>query len=249
MSGALPAWRDDWALFLDVDGTIVEIAATPAAARVSTRAISVLRNACTRLGGAVALVSGRRLADLDRMFAPLRLSAAGSHGAERRTPAGDVVTRPDMAPLAPADALLSRWAAAHPGILLERKQGSLALHYRGAPRLEPAARFVAAAAAAAAGSGYHVQPGKRVLEIKAVDVNKGRAIAEFMSQAPFVGRKPVFVGDDLGDEDGFDVVNALGGHSIAVGAGRATRARWRLDDATHVLSWLEAETMPIGAPS
>ena len=249
MSDALPAWRDDWALFLDVDGTIVEIAATPAAARVSTRAICALAHARERLGGAVALVSGRPLADLDRMFAPLRLPAAGAHGAERRTADGKVRTRPDAAPLAPAEALLSRWAISHAGILLERKQGSIALHYRSVPWLESAARVVVAAAAAAAGPDYHVQPGKMVLEIKSADVRKGGAIAEFMTELPFAGRQPVFVGDDLGDEEAFDFVNALGGHSIAVGPERATNARWRLSSERQVLRWLEEEALPLGAVS
>jgi len=247
MSEALPTWRDDWALFLDVDGTIVEIAATPGAARVPTRAIPALATARERLGGAIALISGRGLADLDRMFAPLRLPAAGAHGAERRTSDGRVHFRPDAAPLAPAEALLSRWAVAHAGILLERKRGSIALHYRNVPWLEPAARVVVAAAAAALGPGYHVQPGKMVLEIKSAEVRKSRAIAEFMTELPFAGRVPVFVGDDLGDEDAFEFVNALGGHSIAVGAERVTKARWRLSSERQVLRWLEAEALPMRA--
>ena len=249
MSEALPTWRDDWALFLDVDGTIVEIAATPAAARVPTRAIAALGSARDRLGGAIALISGRDLADLDRMFAPLRLPAAGAHGAERRAADGQVHIRQDPATLAPAETLLSRWAEAHAGILLERKRGSIALHYRSVPWLEPDARVVAAAAAAAAGSEYHVQPGKRVLEIKVARVSKARAIAEFMAELPFAGRKPVFVGDDLGDEDAFDFVNTLGGHTIAVGAERATKAAWRLDNERQVLDWLGAQTLPVGALS
>ena len=249
MIEALPTWRDDWALFLDVDGTIVEIAATPAAARVPIRAISALTSARERLDGAVALVSGRGLADLDRMFAPLRLPAAGAHGAERRTSDGKVHLRPDAAPLGPAEALLTRWAVSHAGILLERKRGSLALHYRSVPWLEPAARVVVDAAAAAAGPEYHVQPGKLVLEIKSAAVRKSRAIAEFMTEPPFAGRKPVFVGDDLGDEDAFDFVNAQGGLSIAVGAERATNARWRLSSEKQVLRWLEAETFHFGAAS
>jgi trehalose 6-phosphate phosphatase len=213
------------------------------------RAISALTNARMRLGGAVALVSGRDLADLDRMFAPLRFAAAGAHGAQRRASDGQVHTRPDAAPLAPAEALLTRWAVSHAGILLERKQGSLALHYRNVPWLEPAAHVVVAAAAAALGPAFHVQPGKKVFEIKSTAVGKGRAIAEFMEELPFAGRQPVYIGDDLGDEDGFDVVNALGGYSIAVGAERATNARWRLDNEKQVLRWLEAHALPMGALS
>lgn len=245
----LPAWRDDWALFLDVDGTIIEIAATPAAVQVPACTIAALADARDRLGGAVALVSGRGLAELDRLFAPLRLPAAGTHGAERRTWDGLVHTAPDATSLAAAEQLLSRWAIAHEGVLLERKHGSLALHYRNVPWLEPAARVVAAAAAAAVGPAFHVQPGKKVLEIKAAAVSKGRAIAEFMAEPPFAGRKPVFVGDDLTDEDGFEIVNGFGGHSIAVGAARTTHARWRLDDEAQVLRWLASLARPIRVPS
>jgi trehalose 6-phosphate phosphatase len=242
-----PPWRDDWALFLDVDGTLVEIAATPAAVRVPPRLIPTLTSLRDRLGGAIALVSGRDLADLDRLVAPLQLPAAGAHGAERRSATGAVHVKPVADSLAPAEAFLVRFVAAHKGALLERKQGSVALHYRNVPWLEPAAQVVTAAAAAAVGPEFHVQPGKKVLEIKAASVGKGRAIAEFMAEPPFAGRVPVFVGDDRTDEDGFDVVNALGGHSIAVGTARGTRARWRFADENHVLNWLETETRPGGA--
>ncbi len=240
MSEALPEWRDDWALFLDVDGTILAIAATPAAVHVPARAIAAIASAYERLAGALALVSGRRIAELDRLFAPLRLPAAGVHGAERRTAAaGPVIGTQDAAALALARTLLARWVAAHPGALLEDKQGALALHYRNVPELEPAARIAAAAALAAAGPDFHVQEGKRVLEIKATTVGKGKAIEQFMAEHPFVGRRPVFVGDDLTDEDGFEVVNRLGGHSVAVGVTRPTRARWRVADEAQVLRWLE----------
>ena len=237
---SLPEWRDDWALFLDVDGTIAAIAATPAAVQVPGRAIAAVASAHERLAGALALVSGRNLADLDRLFFPLRLPAAGAHGAERRTAAGRVHVRHDTAALSPARTLLERWVAAHSGTLLEDKQASLALHYRNAPELEPAARVAAAAAVSAVGPAFHVQEGKRVLEIKQAAVGKGKAIAEFMAEPPFAGRRPVFVGDDLGDEDGFDVVNKLGGHSVAVGVARPTHARWRVADEDQVLSWLES---------
>jgi trehalose 6-phosphate phosphatase len=238
---ALPEWRDDWALFLDVDGTILEIAPTPEAVEVPALAVPAIAAASERLAGAVALVSGRRIADLDRLFAPLRLPAAGSHGAERRTAQGLVFERHDAAKLAPARELLARFAEAHAGVLLEDKRDALALHYRLAPTLEPAARRIVAEAVAAVGPAFGVQEGKMVFEIKARAASKGRAIEDFMAEPPFCGRLPVFVGDDLTDEDGFDVVNRLGGHSIAVGVARATRARWRLRDAAHVLRWLAAQ--------
>jgi len=237
---ALPAWRDDWALFLDVDGTILAIAATPAAVRVPGRAIAAIASAHEGLAGALALVSGRSIADLDRLFAPLRLPAAGVHGAERRTAAGLVHRTQNAAALGPARTLLQRWVAAHPGALLEDKHTALALHYRNVPELEPAARVAAAAAVATVGTAFHIQEGKRVLEVKAHAVGKGKAIEEFMAEQPFAGRRPVFVGDDLTDEHGFEVVNRLGGHSIAVGVTRPTHARWRVADEAQVLDWLES---------
>ena len=240
MSAAfLPQWRDDWALFLDVDGTLLEIAATPAAVRVPWRAVRVLAALHWKSQGAVAFVSGRRIADLDRLFAPLRLPAAGVHGAERRDSAGDMLPATHDAGLAPARRLFGAWGSAHPGVFVEDKGMAIALHYRAVPELEPAARRVATDALAAVGPGFHLQQGRMLLEIKPESVGKGRAIAAFMQEPPFRGRVPVFVGDDLTDEDGFEAVNRLGGHSIAVGLGRSTCARWRLRDERVVLDWLE----------
>jgi trehalose 6-phosphate phosphatase len=244
---ALPQWRDDWALFLDVDGTLLEIAATPQAVRVPVRAVRAVAAAHRRLAGALALVSGRSIADLDRLFAPLKLPAAGSHGAQRRTLTGVVLGGHDTARLEPARALLVRWAAAHEGVLLEDKGDSLALHYRNAPWHEVSARGAVAAAVAAVGASFHIQEGKMVLEIKARATSKGRAIEQFMAEAPFEGRCPVFLGDDLTDEIGFEVVNRLGGHSIAVGVDRPTQARFRLRDAPQVLDWLESQVGPVDA--
>jgi trehalose 6-phosphate phosphatase len=202
--------------------------------------IDVLANLRERLGGALALVSGRAIADVDRLFAPLRLPVAGAHGAERRAASGRVQRCDERPALAPAKRLLAAWAAAHAGVILEDKGAALALHYRLAPELESAARRTAAAALAAAGPRFQLQHGKKVLEIRAASVGKGRAIAAFMSEPPFAGRLPVFLGDDLTDEDGFEAVNRLGGHSIGVGVHRVTHARWRLADEASASAWLES---------
>ena len=248
MSAALlPQWRDDWALFLDVDGTLLEIAAIPAAVRVPERAIFLLRSLLTRLGGAVALVSGRRIADLDALFAPLTLPVAGVHGAERRDAAGHRTTPERGARLTPARRVLATWQAAHAGTLLEDKGAALALHYRAAPEWEADARRAAIEALAAVGPDFHLQEGKKVLELKAYSTGKGSAIEAFMHEPPFQGRLPVFIGDDVTDEDGFETVNRLGGYSIAVGHERLTRARWRLNDESEVLAWLEQGARPEGA--
>ena len=193
----LPKWRDDWALFLDVDGTLLEIAATPADVQVPQRLLEVLASLSARLGGALALVSGRPIADVDGLFAPLHLPVAGAHGAERRTASGKVQRRDDSVALAPAKRLLAAWAEARPGVLLEDKGSALALHYRLAPELEACARRAAAAALAETGPGFQLQDGKKVLEIRATSVSKGRAIEAFMSEPPFSGRLPVFLGDDV----------------------------------------------------
>lgn len=236
----LPEWRDDWALFLDVDGTLLEIAATPDAVFVPTRTVDVLAKLRERLGGALALVSGRTLADLDRLFAPLILPAAGAHGAERRTASGRVVRYGDASLLDSARRLLHEWVSGHAGALLEDKGAALALHYRGAPDLEGDARRIAATAVSLAGPRFRIQEGKKVLEIKPCSIDKGRAIEQFMLEPPFAERLPVFLGDDLTDEHGFETVNRLGGHSIAVGARPATGAPWRLASEAQVLRWLES---------
>jgi trehalose 6-phosphate phosphatase len=243
MSDALlPQWCDDWALFLDVDGTLLEIAATPEDVFVPARTLDMLAKLRARLGGALALVSGRTIADLDRLFAPLRLPTAGAHGAERRTASGQILQFGHAAPPESARRLLDQWVTANEGALLEDKGAALALHYRGAPALEWDARRVAAAAVSLAGPQYRIQEGKKVLEIKPHSIDKGAAIGQFMQEAPFAARVPVFIGDDLTDEHGFERVNELGGHSIAVGAVHATVARWRLESESCVLRWLESHT-------
>jgi trehalose 6-phosphate phosphatase len=123
--------------------------------------------------------------------------------------------------------------------VLEDKGASLALHYRAASEWETDARRALVEALAAVGPEFHIQEGKKVLELKANSTDKGSAIEAFMDEPPFRGRRPVFIGDDLTDEDGFDAVNRLGGYSIAVGLDQPTRARWRMRDEREVLSWLE----------
>ncbi len=243
----LPKWQDDWALFLDIDGTLLEIAPIPAAVRVPKRAIRVLASLHPRLDGAIALVTGRRIADLDALFAPLRLPAAGVHGAERRDAAGHLTIPERGSRLAPARRVLAAWQAAHAGTVLEDKGAALALHFRAAPEWEAEARRALIEALAVVGPEFHIQEGKKVVELKANSAGKGNAIEAFMNETPFRGRCPVFVGDDLTDEDGFDAVNRLGGHSIAVGLDRPTRARWRLRDENEVLGWLERGAQEEGA--
>ena len=245
---APPAPRPDWAWFLDVDGTLVELARTPTEVEVPAP-LRVLLNAMhVATQGALALVSGRSIADVDRLLDLPHVSLAGQHGLERRrsgTICRDVAAGPPG--LASARLQLRALAARHPKLLLEDKGLSLALHYRAAPAL---ASYVHRSVRALADQHGDVviQTGKRVIEVKAHDANKGRAIAAFMAEAPFCGRTPVFIGDDATDEHGFAAVNALHGHSIKVGRGRSC-ARWRLPDARAVRTWLAEAFTQAAAPA
>lgn len=240
---ALPTWNERWALFLDVDGTLLEFADQPDAVRSTPRLKVLLQKAYLDLDGAVALVSGRAITGLDRLFAPLRLPAAGLHGAERRSADGAMDYRAGLDDrLGPVKRTLTEFVERHPGLLLEDKGPALALHYRRAPALgEDCARAIALAAQAA-GHGFHVQSGKMVFELKPHGQDKGTALVAFMDEPPFAGRIPVFIGDDVTDEDGFRTANRMGGISIRVGGGD-TAARYRIDTIERLLRWLEANLL------
>jgi trehalose 6-phosphate phosphatase len=244
MPASLPAPPDlrvdEIALFLDVDGTLVEIEREPGAVHVPDQLCRILADLFKATGGALALVSGRSLEQLDRLFAPLRLCAAGLHGLERRNLGTGVVrAEPDPAAFGPARVRLERFADDHPGVLLEDKGLTLALHYRNAPQLEQEAKALAQALAAASGGALVLLEGKKVLELKPPGYDKGQAIATFMAEAPFRGRRPVFAGDDMTDEAGFAVINRLGGISIRIGAdARPTAARFGHRDVNSMQDWL-----------
>ncbi len=235
---SLPPPAVDWAFFLDIDGTLLAHADTPDAVRVDGAMRGLLAELKTGAGGALALISGRSVADIDQLFAPLALPTAGQHGAERRDAAGRMHRHEfPAAPVRRAAKRMGEFAAAHPGLLLEDKGRSLALHFRLAPQLESQARALVDEVVAELGEGFELQRGKMVLEIRRGGRDKGSAIAEFMAEAPFRGRTPLFIGDDLTDELGFGVVNAMGGISIKVGEG-PSQARWRIADAAAVRAWL-----------
>jgi trehalose 6-phosphate phosphatase len=236
----MPPFGADWAFFLDVDGTLLEYAAQPQDVRVGPELLHLLERLHEAASGAVALVSGRSVEDLDRLFAPLALPVAGQHGTERRTADGTIRRHaPPLEKLGRAAAELVRLTAAHSGLVLENKGMTLALHYRLAPALRALAEREMRALAADLGDAFELQTGKFVMELKPSGKDKGSAIAEFAADAPFAGRRPVFIGDDLTDEPGFEVVNRIGGHSVKVGPG-ITRARWHLFDAAAVRRWLAA---------
>ena len=235
---ALPA--PPWAYFLDLDGTLVELAETPAGALPPAGLPTLLERLHAETGGALALVSGRPIAALDALLGGLRLPAAGLHGLERRTTAGLLVrTTPDTLRLGPAWDALAEQVARYPSLLAERKGIAFAIHYRRAPALAGFAHRLARAAHLRLGAGYKIQGGKRVVELRPVGADKGDAVRGFLAEPAFRGRTPVFIGDDRTDEAGFAAVNEVGGISIKVGPG-PSRARWRLADAKAVRGWLDS---------
>ncbi len=216
----LPGPRDleAIALLLDIDGTILDVANTPASVVVSDALRSSLEQLHTKCGGALALVSGRLIHDIDALFAPLRLPAIGGHGAEMRQSADKPTRAPD------ADALnealrkyVEEVAAKDPRVTVEDKITSLAVHYRLAPQLEDTLKIkIAAIISRLAIPNLEVMHGKAVIEIKSSHFSKGTAVRELMKSAPFLGRKPIFVGDDTTDVSVFKMLPALGGFGYSV---------------------------------
>ena len=228
------------ALFLDVDGTLLELAATPQAVSVSDDLREGLRALYAASGGAVALVSGRAITDLDKLFAPLTLPSAGLHGFEHRGASGAYGTRPlpSAAALENARDAMLRLARSHPGLMVEDKQFALALHYRNAPHLEEAVMMAMEEVAARLAGELELQRGKMVVELRPAGVTKAEAVAAFLDEAPFSGRLPIFIGDDLTDEPAFELVNRLQGASVVVNATRPSAAQTRFADVTAVRGWL-----------
>ncbi|MBI5922435.1 MAG: trehalose-phosphatase [Betaproteobacteria bacterium] len=228
----------EWSFFLDVDGTLLDIADTPDAVRVDTALLDLIGRLHRVSGGAMALVSGRSLSDLEGLLGMPRLPMAGQHGLERRDAAGRlwIHAAPPAAKCAIKEAL-APVLARHPGLLLEDKGLTLALHYRLAPHLAAYAHRLMTQLVKEAGGELEIQKGKRVVEIKPASIDKGTAVAEYMAESPFRGRYPVFIGDDLNDEHGFAEVNILGGTSIKVGKGSSC-ARFRLSNVAAVRRWL-----------
>ena len=235
-----------WALFLDVDGTLLEIAETPQSVVVPSTLKQLLVSLSLRLDGALALISGRTLNDLDHLFAPLRFCAAGTHGWERRDAAGCVI-RPQLDPACLNDARehLRQFTKQHEGLLLEDKGQSLAVHFRRAPHLSWEVSTAVRLAWQQAGSKFAMQAGKCVFEIRPAACTKGTAIRALMQQPPFANRLPIYIGDDLTDEDGFAIVNEIGGISIRVGDAQGSAAQHRLPGVRQVLRWLESIPSPI----
>lgn len=229
------------ALFLDLDGTLLEIAARPEAVRVPAGLPRLLNDLGGRREGALALVSGRVLADIDRLLAPWQGAAAGLHGAERRRADGTIerILEDGAArALARLRPRLLRLAGAMPGVFLEDKAAALALHYRAAPAREESLRAATRRLAAECAPALRLLDGKMVLEFRPASTTKGTAIAAFLGEAPFRGKRPVFLGDDASDEDGFAEVNRRGGLSVRIGPPADSAARFALPSVAAALAWL-----------
>lgn len=223
-------------LFLDFDGTLVELASTPDGVRVEDELRSVLQRLQEKLSGRLALLSGRSLADVRGYLHPLEVAAGGSHGLElAHASEADVAVLPPPG-LAEAIEQLKQLASRHPGVIVETKPGGVAVHYRQAPLAGALCQETATRIAAEIGMA--VQLGKMVVELKHPSADKGQALKQFMAAAPFAGTVPVFIGDDLTDEDGFASARALGGAGVLVGTERSTHAIYRLGDVASVRRWL-----------
>jgi trehalose 6-phosphate phosphatase len=231
---------NECALLLDVDGTIVDLAPTPREVWIPPSLRNVLARLIERTGGAVALVSGRPVSDLDLIFAPLVLTAVGGHGAEFRLVNDGHGVAPNPPPL---DANLKRKLAAigkiGPGIIVEDKGYALALHYRLAPERESVIRAeVAKICAEHQSAAIEILPGKLVVEIKPSGFTKATGVRTLMTYAPFAGRHPIFVGDDTTDECVFRIMPELDGLAISVGR-KVPGVTSYFDTPDSVRGWLE----------
>lgn len=229
-----------FAVLLDVDGTILDIAPTPKQVTAPQSLLRTLSAINDRVDGALALVSGRPVAELDLIFAPLQLAAIGGHGAEIRLLAGGGVLERFAKPLDQAiKGRLKDIAARHAGVTVEDKGYSVALHYRQAPTQEPdVVEEVRRACEDAPPGSIEILPGRAVIEVKSAGFDKGTAVRLLMSRPPFVGRRPIFVGDDKTDEAAFAVVPEFNGIAVSVGR-KVPGAQDRFRSPAEVRQWLE----------
>lgn len=231
---------DAASLFLDFDGTLVELADHPDGVVVDAMLVDLVRTLEERLDGRLALVSGRPAEDLAALFGDRPPSVVGSHGMEFRWSDGRRARAARPAGLIESLAAMRAFAEARPGVVLEDKPLGAAVHYRMNPEHE--ADAIALGERLAAAHGLYLHHGKMMVEVRSPGGDKGSAIRTLMADPRFAAGRPVFLGDDVTDEPGFAAVAALGGAGVLVGAPRPTDARYRLDDVTGVLAWLGAAT-------
>lgn len=240
----LPEPQGDWALFLDVDGTLVDIAETPDAVKVPRELGKSLADASAALGGALALVSGRSIAGIENLLGSHAGAIAGLHGLEIRYGNDNEIRRAavDARCLQEAREALQGFVGGHGGLLLEDKGLTLAVHYRAAVAVKDAVVEMMGELAGRSGGKLHAIHGKMVVELKPTGTDKGTAIEALMASPRFTGRRAVFAGDDVTDEDGFAAVNRMDGLSIRVGANShgGSLARWSCGSVAEFAQWLAA---------
>jgi len=233
----VPLPHDPWCLFLDVDGTLLELADSPGGVAVDPHLLPLLEQLRNVAGGALALVSGRTIRNLDELLGSSRLPAAGLHGCERRDATGAMHVAPiALEQLADVRAGLQRLAARHSGLLLEDKGAGLALHFLKARELEHELRAEVALLAAPLVPKFALLDGHAVIEVKPAAHTKDSAVSAFMEEQPFRGRQPIFIGDDQTDYGGFAAVRRFGGMAIAVGP--RVQSEWWLPGPAAVRQWL-----------
>ena len=224
------------AIFADLDGTLANIRPTPAEVTPNAARGRLLERLAESLGGRLAVISGRGLEDLDRVLEG-RVTAVGAvHGLVRRTAAGELLGCGANPDIAEAVAAFEKLAAKDPGLLVEDKSAAAAIHFRQSPGYGEACESLAERLAGE--RGLRVQRGDMVVEVRAPGPDKGDAVAAFMAEPPFAGSIPIFIGDDVTDEDGFRAAEALGGYGVVVGTRRPTLARYALPDVHGVQAWL-----------
>lgn len=246
---APPPLAAGFAVFLDIDGTLLDLAPAPDAVHVDRALSTLLPKVRSVLGGALALITGRSITDVDRLFPGMRMAVAGQHGCERRDARGSLhLHAPKKTTLDTLRRLFIEFAHRHDGLLLEDKGATLALHYRKVPQLASHVHKTIRETFQTSGvTAYRLQAGKRILELRPDNRDKGTAIYDFLQERPFNGRCPVFIGDDRTDEHGFALVNRSGGWSVKVGPG-STCARYRLPDVVAVRGWLAALVAQTSTP-
>jgi len=238
LSAPLPLAGGPHSLFLDFDGTLVEFAATPDGVQPEPALRALLERLLDRFDGAVAIITGRRIASIDALLAPLRLPVAGLQGLERRS--ADGVIHQPAAPaawLVPLRTRLRAHVDTHPGLLLEDKEFSLALHYRAAPEHEAVTRGLLQSLLSERPSEARLLEGNCVFELRPGSADKGTALEMFMTEAPFLGRSPVYLGDDDADLPAMQAAQRHRG--LAIGVGPRITAQHRLNDPAAVRDWLE----------
>jgi len=230
---------DDAGLFLDFDGTLVELADRPDAVQIDAALGLLLARLRARLAGRVAIVSGRSIEQIDTFLGKALdgIAVVGSHGAETRQAGGEIVRPERPATMLAAETVFGDRFGANPGVVIEVKSLGVAIHYRLAPEIEADADALVTAFAEQ--HGLAVQHGKMMREIRLAGHDKGSAVIALTQVAPFAGHAPIFAGDDLTDETAFVACARAGGGGILIGPARETAAVWRIDDVAGLRGWLE----------